>query len=511
MRTNAKYYSERAKAVYEELQGEQVTGVKGAAEAEYRKGNVNITPANIGALPANGTAASATKAEQDGNGQQIDSTYIKSLSVYGDTITYTKGDGTDGKLKTLLPVAGAGLSSVELETSNSTTSMTISHSNSVTAGTAGTSSATSGATLAVPYVTYDAQGHVTKSGTHTHTITGFAASNHTHSYLPLAGGTLTGTLILSKKMDASGTDDNRPALIVGGEPTASHIEIDNNEIQGKASGTTVSELMINNDGGAVNIGKKGDSQTTIKNQLEVCEDLLADGNVYINEGKWILCDNSKLIGKNTAANIHMGDYAGGEISPVYLHANGVQYNFTDVGFAPEVSNAQKLGTASRLWSTVYAKTGSINTSDRTKKHDIYDLTEEYEKLFLMLQPKSFIFNDGDRIHIGAISQDVEDAMQKLGIEPEKFAGFCKDIRYEYTEYNEEDGTPVESSKVPCKDEDGNIIYDYALRYQEFIFLTIHMVQKLWARTEALENENREIKEQLQSMQQDIAELKKVSA
>lgn len=183
---------------------------------------------------------------------------------------------------------------------------------------------------------------MTKSGTHTHTITGFAASNHTHSYLPLAGGTLTGTLILSKKMDASGTDDNRPALIVGGEPTASHIEIDNNEIQGKASGTTVSELMINNDGGAVNIGKKGDSQTTIKNQLEVCEDLLADGNVYINEGKWILCDNSKLIGKNTAANIHMGDYAGGEISPVYLHANGVQYNFTDVGFAPEVSNAQNL-------------------------------------------------------------------------------------------------------------------------------------------------------------------------
>lgn len=48
---------------------------------------------------------------------------------------------------------------------------TLNHSNSVTAGTAGTSSATSGTnTLAVPYVTYDAQGHVTASGTHTHTI-----------------------------------------------------------------------------------------------------------------------------------------------------------------------------------------------------------------------------------------------------------------------------------------------------------------------------------------------------
>ncbi len=327
-------------------------------------------------------------------------------------------------------------------------------------------------------------------------------------YLPLTGGTVTGTLILSKKMDASGTDDNRPALIVGGEPTAVHIEIDNNEIQGKANGTTVNQVSINNDGGAVNIGKKGDSQTTIKNQLEVCEDLHADENVFIPAGKWLYAGDVNVVGMNTIKNIHMGDYKGSDESPVYLHAKGAQYDFTGTEFAPEASNAQKLGTSSKLWSTVYAKTGTINTSDRTKKHDINDLTEVYEKLFLMLQPKSFIFNDGDRVHIGAISQDVEDAMQKLGIEPEKFAGFCKDIRYEYTEYNEEDGTPVESSKVPCKDEDGNIIYDYALRYQEFIFLTIHMVQKLWARTEALENENREIKEQLQSMQQDIAELKK---
>lgn len=51
------------------------------------------------------------------------------------------------------------------------------HSNSVTAGTAGTSSATSGSTLAVPYVTYDSEGHVTTSGTHTHTINGFISDS----------------------------------------------------------------------------------------------------------------------------------------------------------------------------------------------------------------------------------------------------------------------------------------------------------------------------------------------
>lgn len=51
-----------------------------------------------------------------------------------------------------------------------TESGTISHSNSVTAGTAGTSSATSGTSISIPYVTYDSNGHVTASGTHTHSI-----------------------------------------------------------------------------------------------------------------------------------------------------------------------------------------------------------------------------------------------------------------------------------------------------------------------------------------------------
>ena len=54
---------------------------------------------------------------------------------------------------------------------------TFNHSNSITAGTVGTSSATSGSTLSVPYVTYDAQGHITATGTHTHTVTGFLTSS----------------------------------------------------------------------------------------------------------------------------------------------------------------------------------------------------------------------------------------------------------------------------------------------------------------------------------------------
>lgn len=46
------------------------------------------------------TADSATKATQDSAGQQINTTYIKGLSVNGRTVTYTRGDGTTGTITT---------------------------------------------------------------------------------------------------------------------------------------------------------------------------------------------------------------------------------------------------------------------------------------------------------------------------------------------------------------------------------------------------------------------------
>lgn len=46
------------------------------------------------------TATSATKATQDSAEQQINTTYIKGLSVSGKTITYTKGNGNTGTITT---------------------------------------------------------------------------------------------------------------------------------------------------------------------------------------------------------------------------------------------------------------------------------------------------------------------------------------------------------------------------------------------------------------------------
>ena len=80
------------------------------------------------------------------------------------------------------------------------------------------------------------------------------------SFLPLAGGEVTGTLVLSKTQDASGTADNGPALVVGGTRSQAHIEIDNNEIIAKSGATGVTTLNLNDNGGHIWVA--GDIQMT---------------------------------------------------------------------------------------------------------------------------------------------------------------------------------------------------------------------------------------------------------
>lgn len=170
-------------------------------------------------------------------GNYYDSTY----SVYNTAINLASNTGTATQAFTLnsssartVTISGDGtyITGAVSGSANAAT-VTLSHATTITAGTVGTSSATSGKTLAIPYVTYNAAGHITATGTHTHTISGLTlddvadgstrklsdyvpttrtinskalSSNITLSlddiadgstrklsnYLPLTGGTLTG-------------------------------------------------------------------------------------------------------------------------------------------------------------------------------------------------------------------------------------------------------------------------------------------------------------------------------
>lgn len=77
------------------------------------------------------------------------------------------------------------------------------------------------------------------------------------TYLKKVGGTVTGTTIFSKAQDVAGDAYNAPAVVIGGEPTAHHLELDNNEIQAKKNETTVGNLFLNSEGGVVTVGVDG--------------------------------------------------------------------------------------------------------------------------------------------------------------------------------------------------------------------------------------------------------------
>lgn len=156
-----------------------------------------------------------------------------------------------------------------------------------------------------------------------------------------------------------------------------------------------------------------------------------------------------------------------------------------------------LGNASYKWKAVYASSGSIVTSDRKQKKDFAEFDEKYENLFFDLKPTlyRFIDNNSNRIHSGFIAQDVEESLEENGLTALDFAAFCKDKAIVVEK--DENGEDVEINKL---DEDGNQVYDYSLRYEEFIALNTHMLQKAYAKID-------EQQKQIDSLQAQIDELK----
>lgn len=138
---------------------------------------------------------------------------------------------------------------------------------------------------------------------------------------------------------------------------------------------------------------------------------------------------------------------------------------------PAGDSAYDVGTASWRWRSVYAETGTIQTSDRNYKTDIdYDMSR-YEGFFDSLRPASCKFIDGTsgRTHVVLVSQDVEQALTDNGLTSMDFAGFIKSPKTD--KYGQE-----------YEDE-----FIYSLRYDEFVGLLIGQVQSLKKRVDELED------------------------
>lgn len=149
---------------------------------------------------------------------------------------------------------------------------------------------------------------------------------------------------------------------------------------------------------------------------------------------------------------------------------------------PDTTNAVSLGTSNKQYKNIYGQNIYVNgtavTSDRNKKEDISPLDWRYEEFFKNLNPVTYKFKDGasGRKHTGFIAQEVEKAAEKAGLT-------SKDIA------------------AVVKDPEGN----YYLRYEELIAVQTEIIQKLTAKVETLEMEQRTLESRLAKLEKYIDE------
>lgn len=165
-----------------------------------------------------------------------------------------------------------------------------------------------------------------------------------------------------------------------------------------------------------------------------------------------------------------------ETATTFIQLHGSPAQITILGaFIPSKDNYMELGDEDHRWTGVYSVNCYITNcnckSDKKQKNSIEYNLEKYEDFFFKLKPTQFKFNEGtgDRYHTGFISQDVGDAIVESGLSTQDFAAFVK--------------APKENFTLDADDQD----CDYYLRYNEFIALNTHMIQKLYTKIDELEN------------------------
>ena len=115
--------------------------------------------------------------------------------------------------------------------------------------------------------------------------------------------------------------------------------------------------------------------------------------------------------------------------------NNTVFVAPSVGFAPSVDNAYVLGSPSVRWTTVYATTGTINTSDARQKQQGRLLSDAERAVAVKVKGliKTFKYNaavekkgDAARIHVGVYAQELADAFASEGLDAADYGMFCYD-------------------------------------------------------------------------------------
>lgn len=147
-----------------------------------------------------------------------------------------------------------------------------------------------------------------------------------------------------------------------------------------------------------------------------------------------------------------------ELRPTSRTDNTQAVQINTSSFLPVQDNAKALGLGSFRWSTVYAATGAINTSDAREKAPPRHLNEaeiaaatEIARLPSIFQWLHALAEKGDaaRLHCSPTVQAVIGVMEAHGLDPFRYGFIC------YDEWDEQQ--EIVESWPEERDEDGNIL------------------------------------------------------
>ena len=163
--------------------------------------------------------------------------------------------------------------------------------------------------------------------------------------------------------------------------------------------------------------------------------------------------SGNALNATSSANLSIGTFAAADNINFQFPAGTTAYQLTNTFFAPNSDNTRALGQASpRRWSTVYAGSPSINTSDSNFKTEISEIPDSWLDAWEDVNYVRYKFKDavaqkglsGARWHVGHIAQDIHEKFQVHGLDAFEIGMLCYD---KWEEHIDADGKTVPSGEI----------------------------------------------------------------
>jgi hypothetical protein len=235
--------------------------------------------------------------------------------------------------------------------------------------------------------------------------------------------------------------------IVAGDINAANLAIDHNEIQARNNGAAA-KLLINNSGGDVSIDNGllyinnstkqigfGTSSPGAPLHITNGKGATLTSGGYVIAGATnssnIVIDPFRIQARfnGNAAELELNPYGGttivgGDLSidGSYIHYQGSpMFQFISAGniaavanFYPAIDNIYSLGKSGNRWTAVWAKDGTINTSDGRDKKNIRALNYGLKEI-MKLKPVRFNWKDNidNNDKLGLIAQDLQKVLPEV--------------------------------------------------------------------------------------------------